>query len=240
MLRSVFYASRGRINKCGIRIENWEYPCHQFSTLASSLCPQSKISYTPGSEDLSCNAVSLEPFLLRAHASQRIFSTDTAPHTATLIAKGRQGVLKCSEFDIGLPELYKLHLHDMSNVHRTRRSLMQPVLLSELGIGSSRRKSVRWFSSGGNGERDAASSKSQETSKSHTKEEVENSKETSGSSKEEPKDDKVPEPLDPRAFLLGTRQHLKKATELEVGDMFATYLIFVLLAAIVFSPIVTE
>ena len=46
------------------------------------------------------------------------------------------------------------------------------------------------------------------------------------------------ESLDPRAFLLGTRESLRKVTEWQAGDMMATYSIVLLLGLILISPIV--
>lgn len=46
------------------------------------------------------------------------------------------------------------------------------------------------------------------------------------------------ESLDPRTFLLGTTESLRKVTERQVGDMAATYAIVLLLATILLSPVV--
>ena len=64
--------------------------------------------------------------------------------------------------------------------------------------------------------------------------------ESTGKEEASKEGDEKMESMDPRAFLLGTRQQLKKVTEWEVGDMLATYSIAVLLLAIVLSPIVAK
>ena len=45
------------------------------------------------------------------------------------------------------------------------------------------------------------------------------------------------ESMDPRAFLLGTRESLRKVTSWEAGDMMATYSIVLLLGIILIAPI---
>ena len=45
------------------------------------------------------------------------------------------------------------------------------------------------------------------------------------------------ESMDPRAFLLGTRESLRKVTSFQAGDMMATYLIVLLLGIILIAPI---
>lgn len=54
------------------------------------------------------------------------------------------------------------------------------------------------------------------------------------------KEEGTAESLDPRAFLLGTRESLLKVAEFQVGDMIATYAIVLLLAMILLSPIVGQ
>jgi len=60
---------------------------------------------------------------------------------------------------------------------------------------------------------------------------------TGNASKEESSKQEGDESMDPRAFLLGTRESLRKVTEFQAGDMMATYAIVLLLAMILISPV---
>lgn len=97
------------------------------------------------------------------------------------------------------------------------------------------RQTKRWMSSNGNKEN--GSDKGNGSSEG---EPIKNATGTNETKPDAPKelDGEKSESLDPRAFLLGTREHLRKVTEWEVGDMVATYSIVLLLAMILLSPIV--
>lgn len=117
--------------------------------------------------------------------------------------------------------------------------LVHPALgTSFLTMQMSQHKAIRWLSSKGKNGHDNKLTK-EESPKVEDFLKTGKEESTIGVAKEgEASKDGPTESLDPHAFLLGTREHLRKVTEWQVGDMIATYSIVLLLAAILISPVV--
>lgn len=230
MLRSTFCTGKRRIKHGFLSpsksIENLWLPSPQQSFSSVIAIFRDTRQYPPG---ISSRAAHVNPWLSYSWSSPFLgppFTGTIGPNSNNLpkvqYLNPSLGVV------MGYPELLRscsIPGHNFSGVD----------FLANRTIGAPQQKGIRWFSSNGGGTEKDTTSKSDPSRNPDAK--MEGLKEETPTGKKGEEDAKK-DSLDPRAFLLGTREHLKKVTEWEVGDVVATYSIVLLLLTIVLSPIV--
>lgn len=126
-----------------------------------------------------------------------------------------------------LPSVLQSRQSTFGNIHSYARfsALARPILSLPMGPSPCPIITRRSFSS--NGKKDEINKKEGSTDPSKGKEKI----------KPDAAEGEPIESMDPRAFLLGTRESLRKVTSFEAGDMMATYSIVLLLGIILIAPI---